>query len=61
MKVKVDKTKCIHCGTCVALAPKYFRFGEDGEIEVINEEKIPAELLKQVADSCPGQAISFEE
>ncbi len=61
MKVKVDKSKCIGCGVCIALAPKYFKFGADGKSEPIQEE-VPddAEEVRRAAESCPTGAITLE-
>ena len=61
MKINIDKEKCVRCGTCVALFPEYFRFDDNGDIEVIGLENISPEIIKKVVDSCPVQAISFEE
>lgn len=36
MKYKINKQKCIGCGTCVAVCPKGFRLGPDGKSEVID-------------------------
>ena len=62
MKVKVDKNTCIGCGVCVALAPKYFRLGDDGKSEVIKEEVEPGDedMVKNAAQSCPVGAIKVE-
>ncbi|MGB9911553.1 MAG: ferredoxin [Microgenomates group bacterium] len=61
MKVTVDKNKCIGCGTCIAIAPKSFKFDNEGKSEAIvppgdNEEKI-----KEAGESCPVNAIKIEE
>jgi len=61
MKIKIDKEKCIRCGTCIALYPEHFRFDDEGNIEVIDPENISLEIIKKAVDSCPTQAISFEE
>ncbi len=53
--------KCIQCGTCVALFPEHFRFDDKGDIEVIDSENISSEIIKKAIESCPVQAISFEE
>lgn len=66
---KVDKEKCIGCGTCTVLAPKTFRLGKDGKAEVINppadeEEKISKLVsaeIKEAIDSCPVEAIKVIE
>ncbi len=62
MKIKVDKNTCIGCGVCVALAPKYFRLGDDGKSEVIKEEVEPGDesMVQNAAQSCPVGAIKVE-
>lgn len=58
-KVEVDKNQCISCGGCVAIAPDYFEFDEDGLAHAtaseVNDE------VKQAAESCPTDAIKVEE
>ena len=63
MKVKVDKNKCLGCGTCIAIAPEVFELGEDGKSKVKEEADLQKnkELIKQTKDSCPTQAIEIEE
>ena len=60
MKIVVDKTKCIGCGTCIAIAPKSFKFGEDGKSEPIEPPGDEEEKIKEAAESCPVQAINIE-
>jgi len=57
MKIKVDKTKCIGCGTCIAIAPKSFKLGEDGKAQPIEPPQDSEETIKEAAESCPVQAI----
>jgi ferredoxin len=57
VKVQVDKTKCIGCGTCVALAPKTFKLGDDGKSEAFTQDVDSQETLEQAIQSCPAQAI----
>lgn len=63
MKVKVDQTKCIGCGNCVALSEsQVFDFNDDGLAHCILEE-IPSdleEITKEAIDECPTEAISEE-
>ena len=63
MKVKVDSSKCIGCGNCVALTErKVFDFNDDGLAHCILEE-IPSELegtTKEAIEQCPTEAISEE-
>ena len=60
--MKVDKNTCIGCGVCVALAPKYFRMGDDGKSEVIKEdvEQGDEDMVRNAAQSCPVGAIKIE-
>ncbi len=62
MRPKVDKEKCIGCGTCVALCPASFKWDDSG---IKAEEIIPpgdtAAAIKDAASACPTQAISLEE
>jgi ferredoxin len=57
-KLRVDKNKCIGCGTCVVLCPKTFQMGKDGKSEVINEKGDSEADIKNAIDSCPVGAIS---
>ena len=60
-KPVVDKQKCIGCGTCVALAPKSFKLGEDGKSEVIDPPQDEEATIQQAIDACPAGAIKWEE
>lgn len=61
MKAKVDKDKCIGCGTCIAIAPKSFKFGDDGKAEFIDTSASLSASddakIKEAIDSCPVSAI----
>ena len=63
MKVKVDTSKCIGCGNCVALTEStVFDFNEDGLANAIVDE-VPEGLEGTVLDAisqCPTEAISEE-
>lgn len=63
MKVKVDESKCISCGNCVALTEnKVFDFNDDGLAHAVVSE-VPTEYLETVKDAigqCPTEAISEE-
>lgn len=61
MKVKIDKNKCIGCGTCVAIAPKSFKLGKDGKAQVIEPVGDDEEKIKEAAESCPVGAIVKED
>jgi len=59
MKIKVNKNKCIGCGTCVAIAPESFRIGEEGKAEAIEPPEDGEEKIKEAAESCPVGAIEI--
>ncbi len=61
MKIKIDKSKCIGCGTCVALAPKTFKLGEDAKAVVIEPPGDGEVKIKEVVDSCPVDAIELAD
>ena len=60
-QAKVDKEKCIGCGTCTMVAEKSFKLGDDGKAEAIQPAGDPEEKLQEAVDSCPVQAISWQE
>lgn len=68
MRVVLDKTKCLGCGTCTALCPKYFQMGQDdlatlkdgkvlGQTEELTISSI--ECIKDAVKACPSQAIKI--
>ncbi|MGI6423166.1 MAG: ferredoxin [Candidatus Dojkabacteria bacterium] len=67
MKVSIDQSKCVACGSCVAICPEVFELKEDGTVDVKEEWKgkdIPAELEAKVLearDLCSVIAIEIEE
>ncbi len=68
-KIKLEREKCIGCGSCQALCPKYFELQEDGkshikdaanqEVEELEVEKI--ECAESAAEACPSQCIHVEK
>ncbi len=68
MKVSLDKTKCIMCGSCVAICPEVFEMKDDGSVDVKDEFKgveiqdaSLIEKVKQAESACPATAIVTEE
>lgn len=53
----IDKKACLGCGTCVALAPKTFKLGNDGKAAVISPTGDTDEVIKNAITSCPVSAI----
>lgn len=58
--ITIDKDKCLGCGTCVALAPKVFKIGDDAKAQVISPAGDTDENIKIAIDSCPVGAIKGE-
>lgn len=58
--IKVDRSKCISCGTCVALAPNTFELDKDLISIVKEDSEDDLETVKQAVLSCPSQALTIE-
>lgn len=56
--IKVDETKCIGCGACIAIDSEHFDFDENGLSKVISQDM--STFSTDVIDSCPVGAISVE-
>ena len=67
MKVTIDQTKCVVCGSCVAICPEVFELRDDGSVHVKAEFEgvdVPAELEAKVREAqsmCPTSAIVITE
>jgi len=57
--LKIDKDKCIGCGTCAALFPDFFRIGADGKAVVLKQPEKSRE--EEMAAVCPVEAIKVLE
>jgi len=68
MKVIQEHKKCIGCGSCAAICPKYWEMSSDGKAKLIgsefNSKKENYELdigevgcNQNAADACPVQCI----
>lgn len=62
MKAEVDKDACISCGVCMGIASDVFVMDDDGKSEaldtVTDENK---DSVQEAIDSCPTNAIAWEE
>lgn len=66
-KIIQEREKCIGCGSCAALCPKYWEMAEDGKSTLIGSEKnnegnfeLGVEDVacnQEAADACPVQII----
>ncbi|MEM2874271.1 MAG: ferredoxin [Candidatus Nanoarchaeia archaeon] len=74
--IELDRKKCIGCGSCAAVAPKFFSLADDGKSELkgakitkLNKsEKQTTEVgiknlatVKTAAKACPVNAINIFE
>lgn len=68
-KIKLEREKCIGCGSCQALCPKYFELQEDGKSHIKDAVKQDVEELEvaklecaeSAAEACPVQCIHIEK
>ena len=64
-KIKLEREKCIGCGSCAAVCPKYFELIDDGKSHIKNAELKEVEELEiskiecaeSAAEICPVQCI----
>lgn len=68
MKVKINKEKCVMCGSCVAICPEVFEMKDDGSVDVKAQyqnvdiaDTALIEKVKQAQAACPTMAIETEE
>ncbi|HOZ36972.1 MAG TPA: ferredoxin [bacterium] len=60
--IKVDKQKCIGCGSCVAMYPELFKLGSDGKSEVLSSDYESHHHTKEeIIAVCPVNAISIKD
>jgi ferredoxin len=70
-KIKLEREKCIGCGSCQAMCPKYFELIEDGKSHIKDSTKQPGEIeeleveklecAESAAEACPAQCIYIEK
>jgi ferredoxin len=71
MKIIHEREKCIGCGSCCAICPKFWEMKEDNKSHLIgssqtpegNEELVIDEIScnQDAADSCPVSIIHIEK
>lgn len=63
VRVVIDRRRCIGAGTCIVLAPSAFKWREGDFLkpELLDEDSVDQDLLREVAAACPTQAIVLEE
>ena len=63
MEIKINKQKCIGCGTCCALCGEFFEMDNDNKSNVKKGKQ--GELkdvgcAKEAAEACPVQCINIK-
>jgi ferredoxin len=66
MKIIHEREKCIGCGSCAALCPKYWEMAQDQKSKLLKAKNYELEIKEvgcnqEAADSCPVQCIRVEK
>jgi len=61
MKVKIDKGKCIGCGSCEAVCPDFFEMDDENKPHFKENKEKDKSCIKEAADICPIQIIEIEK
>ena len=63
LRARVDRHRCVGAGNCITIAPTAFDWheGDFAKADVIDQESIDEELLREAAFACPTLAIELEE
>jgi len=60
--VVVDEEKCSGCGTCAAIAENCFELDEETEkARVTSQTGCSEDEIQEAIDTCPEEAISWQE
>ena len=62
MKVSVDKDLCTGCGLCVDAVPDVFELAdEQASVKTATVKKQLCDIVREVSEDCPSEAIIVEE
>jgi len=77
MKIIHEREKCIGCGSCAAICPKYWEMADDGKVNLLGSHPADGqpqagknnheleikeiECNQDAADSCPVQCIHIKK
>lgn len=60
MKIIQERSKCIGCGSCAAVCPKYFDMAEDGLANVKDGQKAGDNMELEIdAPGCAAEAVEI--
>ncbi len=68
-KIILEHSKCIGCGSCEAVCPKYWKLEDSGKVKLLGSEKKgdnfelevkKVECNKEAVESCPVQCIKIK-
>ena len=60
--VYIDEEACVGCESCVELAPAVFQMDDDsGKAKVVNAEGASEDEIQEAIDTCPSEAIHWED
>jgi ferredoxin len=60
MQIKVDRNKCIGCGTCSALCPDVFEIDDEFKARVKEGADLEKPCVNDAKSACPVEAIIIE-
>jgi len=60
-KLVVDQELCIGCGSCVEICPEVFELNEEEKSYVKNQEACETCDCEEAINTCPVEAIFWEE
>ena len=60
-KIVINQDSCIGCGACIAIDPEHFDFSDEGLSTVIKQDDNENSNVQNAIESCPTNAINYEE
>jgi NTE family protein len=61
VRISVDGSRCVGCGSCALWAPEVFRLDDGGKAEVVAPQHTWSPMDGGYVQHCPAQAISVEQ
>ncbi len=61
-KIILEREKCIGCGSCESVCPKYWKLSQEGKAEFSGPQELKeVECNQEAADICPVQCIKIQK